>query len=98
MANALFHAEWAAGPCVALAECRRAFFAIAMFGAAPRLHGRGLSVRMIRIPDSELQRLDGLQPIVGIPVGSFIETALRTVMRISYSRSASRSKGPFRRR
>jgi HlyD family secretion protein len=50
-----------------------------VFGAAPRLHVRGLSVR-IRIPDSELQRLDGSQPIVGMPVGTFIETAPRTVM------------------
>ena len=32
------------------------------------------SVR-IRIPDSELQRLDGSQPIAGMPAGTFIATA-----------------------
>jgi HlyD family secretion protein len=37
------------------------------------------SVR-IRIPDSELARLDGLQPLAGMPVETFIETSPRTVM------------------
>ena len=37
------------------------------------------SVR-IRIPDSELARLDGLQPLAGMPVEAFIETSPRTVM------------------
>jgi HlyD family secretion protein len=37
------------------------------------------SVR-IRIPDGELQRLDGLQPIAGMPVDTFIKTAPRTVL------------------
>ena len=37
------------------------------------------SVR-IRIPDSELARMDGLQPMAGMPVEAFIETSPRTVM------------------
>jgi HlyD family secretion protein len=37
------------------------------------------SVR-IRIPDSELERLDGLQPLAGMPVETFIETSPRTVV------------------
>jgi HlyD family secretion protein len=37
------------------------------------------SVR-IRIPDSEFERLDGLQPMSGMPVETFIETSPRTVM------------------
>ena len=32
----------------------------------------------IRIPDGELERLDGLQPLAGMPVETFIETAPRT--------------------
>jgi HlyD family secretion protein len=37
------------------------------------------SVR-IRIPDSELARMEGLQPVAGMPVEAFIETSPRTVM------------------
>jgi HlyD family secretion protein len=37
------------------------------------------SVR-IRIPDSELARIDGLHPVAGMPVEAFIETSPRTVM------------------
>ena len=37
------------------------------------------SVR-IRIPDSELARMDGLHPVAGMPVEAFIETSPRTVM------------------
>ena len=37
------------------------------------------SVR-IRIPDSEFERLDGLQPMSGMPVETFIETSPRTVV------------------
>jgi HlyD family secretion protein len=37
------------------------------------------SVRL-RIPDSELERLDGLQPLSGMPVETFIETSPRTVV------------------
>jgi HlyD family secretion protein len=37
------------------------------------------SVR-IRIPDSELARMDGLRPVAGMPVEAFIETSPRTVM------------------
>ncbi len=34
----------------------------------------------IRIPDSELARMDGLHPVAGMPVEAFIETSPRTVM------------------
>jgi HlyD family secretion protein len=34
----------------------------------------------IRIPDGELERLDGLQPLAGMPVETFIETSPRTVV------------------
>jgi membrane fusion protein, type I secretion system len=37
------------------------------------------SVR-IRIPDSELSRMEGLHPVAGMPVEAFIETSPRTVM------------------
>ena len=37
------------------------------------------SVR-IRIPDSELARMEGLRPVAGMPVEAFIETSPRTVM------------------
>jgi HlyD family secretion protein len=37
------------------------------------------SVR-IRIPDSELSRMEGLLPVAGMPVEAFIETSPRTVM------------------
>jgi HlyD family secretion protein len=37
------------------------------------------SVR-IRIPDSEFERLDELQPLSGMPVETFIETSPRTVV------------------
>ena len=62
---------------VAFAECRHAL--LRHRRVAPRFHARGL-LGTDPHSDSELQRLDGLRPIAGMPVGTFIQTAPRTVM------------------